>query len=527
MSREVRLSIPGALMLEMRGISKRYGAVQANDGIDLEVSSGRVLGLLGENGSGKSTLMKVLFGMVKPDRGTIRFKERLLFNHNPREALGSGIGMIHQHFMLVEAMTVLENVMLGWSRAGTWLQRGEIAELIRQTSATYGLELEPEALVSELPFGHRQRVEIVKALIRGAELLILDEPTSNLSPPEVNNLLTIMRRVAEQGRAIVFITHKLGEVFDVCDEVVVLRDGRVVGKLAIADATRSELARLMVGRDLGTGVHRSNEAAGSEVLTMRGVGLRDSAGRDRLHGIDLSLRAGEIVALAGVDGNGQTELMEVLAGLKHPTSGTITLNGRDLTRATVTEHLASGLAYIPVDRANTSLVAGMTVEENLGLRDFNRPPFRRGFWLNHRAFRQQAKTKISEFRIVASAPDIPVQTLSGGNQQKIVIAREIGRNPKVLIAFQATWGLDPGATRFVIDEIIALRNRGGAVLYISSELDEVLALGDRIGVISDGHIRGIGLRSQVDITAIGLMMAGHQELASEIENDPVQAEFSL
>ncbi|MBV9273607.1 MAG: ABC transporter ATP-binding protein [Verrucomicrobia bacterium] len=511
MSREATVSV--SPMLEMRGISKRYGRVQANDAVDLEVSEGQVLGLLGENGSGKSTLMKVLFGMVKPDRGTIRFKGELLARHSPREAISTGIGMIHQHFMLVEAMTVLENIMLGWSRAGAWLRREQIGELIRQTSLSYGLELDPAALVGELPFGQRQRVEIIKALVRGAELLILDEPTSNLSPPEISSLLTVMRRIADQGRAIIFITHKLGEVFDVCDEVVVLRDGRVVGKSLIANATRSGLAHLMVGRDVSTELNRVDRRPGAEVLVMRGVGMRDSSGRERLHDIDLSLREGEIVALAGVDGNGQTDLVDVLAGLKYPTRGTITVSGRDLTRATITDRLANGVAYIPVDRATTSLVPGMTIEENLGLRDFDQPPFRRGFWLNHRAFRKQAEARISEFRIAASGPDAPVQTLSGGNQQKVVIAREIGRNPKVLIAFQATWGLDPGATRFVVDQIMALRSHGGAVLYISSELDEVLMLGDRIGVIADGCLLGLAPRNQVDITKIGLMMAGHRELS--------------
>jgi general nucleoside transport system ATP-binding protein len=495
-------------MLEMRSISKRYGAVQANDGIDLSVQAGRVVGLLGENGSGKSTLMKVLFGMVKPDSGTIRFTGKILSNHTPREAISAGIGMIHQHFMLVDAMTVLENIMLGWSRAGAWLRRDQVAEQVRQTSSTYGLELDPGALVNDLPFGHRQRVEIVKALLRGAELLILDEPTSNLSPPEIGSLLAVMRRIAKQGRAIIFITHKLGEVFDVCDEVVVLRDGRVAGRSPIGKATRSGLAHMMVGREVNTGLNRTDRVAGPEVLVVRGVGLRDASGRERLHDINLSLREGEILAVAGVDGNGQTELADVLAGLKLPTSGTIMLNGRDLTRTTVPARLVSGLAYIPVDRATTGLVPGMTIEENLGLRDFKHAPLRRGFWLDHRVFRNQARARMAEFGILASSPDTPVQTLSGGNQQKVVVAREIGRKPRVLIAFQATWGLDPGATRFVIDQIIALRNRGGSVLYISSELDEVLMLGDRIGVISDGRLLGVAPRSQVNITKIGLMMAG-------------------
>jgi general nucleoside transport system ATP-binding protein len=498
-------------MLEMRDIRKHYGAVRANDGIDLAVGAGRIVGLLGENGSGKSTLMKVLFGVVKADSGTIRFRERALANHTPREAIAAGIGMIHQHFMLVEAMTVLENILLGGKRAGVGLRRSEVADRIRKTSAAYGLGLEPEAVIADLSFGHRQRVEIVKALLEGADLLVLDEPTSNLSPPEIKSLLEVLRKLAEQGRAIIFITHKLGEVFDVCDEVVVLRDGKVAGKALIADATRKDLAHLMVGRDISVGLSRTDRKPGKEVLVARKLTWRDSDGRERVREIDLSLREGEILAVAGVDGNGQSDLVDVLAGLKLPSEGTIELDGRDITRIPVGNRLRAGLAYIPVDRGATSLVAGMTIEENLALRDFDRPPYRRGIWLAHRKFRKQAQAKIAEFSILARQPDMPVRMLSGGNQQKVVIAREIGRNPRALIAFQATWGLDPGATRFVIDQVIAMRNRGGAILYIASELDEVLMVGDRIGVMANGRLIGVVPRQEVDLAQIGLMMAGSHD----------------
>jgi general nucleoside transport system ATP-binding protein len=495
-------------MLEMRGISKRYGAVRANENIDLTIPAGRIVGLLGENGSGKSTLMKVLFGIVKADGGTIRFKDRPLTNHIPRDAIDAGIGMIHQHFMLVDAMTVVENVMLGWGRAGHWLRRLAISQEIRATSATYGLGLEPEAIISDLPFGQRQRVEIVKALLRGADLLILDEPTSNLSPPEVEGLLSVIRRIAKEGRSIVFISHKLKEVFEVCDEVVVLRDGRVSGRTLIVNATPSELARLMVGRDISAPPTRTICAAGAEILAVRELTLRDASGLERLSQISFSLREGEILALAGVDGNGQVELAETLAGIRSPSSGTVTLDQRDITKASVLDRLTAGLAYIPVDRSTTSLVPGMTIEENLGLRDFNRPPWRRGPWLNHAGFRTQAVSKIGKFRIVAAGPDAPVQTLSGGNQQKVVVAREVGRNPRVLIAAQPTWGLDPGAARFVIEQVLDLRNNGGTVLYISSELEEILMLGDRIGVLSKGRLLRVVPRDEADLVELGLLMAG-------------------
>ena len=499
----------------MQGICKRYGAVRANEKITLSVSRGQIVGLLGENGSGKSTLMKILFGMVRPDAGTIRFKGEALSGHTPRDSIRAGIAMIHQHFMLVEAMTVVENVMLGWKKAGTWLQEREVAKQILSTSQEYGLDLDPDAVVGDLPFGKRQRLEIVKALLRGAELLVLDEPTSNLSPPEVTALLAVMQRIAGDRRSIIFITHKLGEVFQVCEEVNVLRDGKNAGRCRIQETTRNELARMMVGREFSPATDRVEMVSGAEVFAVKGLTLEDRSGRKKLDDVTFSIRRGEILALAGVDGNGQTELVEVLAGLQTATSGKITLDGQDLSKKGVTERLKAGLAYIPVDRSTTSLVPGMTIAENLGLRDFARPPLRRGPWLDHRAFHSRATSRISDYNIRGDGPRATVNTLSGGNQQKIVIAREIGRQPSVLVAFQATWGLDPGATRFVIDQIMALRNSGGAVLYLSSDLEELLGIGDRIGVMANGRLTGIVARDQVDPAEIGLLMAGSGSAARQ------------
>jgi simple sugar transport system ATP-binding protein len=496
------------LTLEMRDIHKSYGPVRANRGIDLTVPQGRIVGLLGENGSGKSTLMKVLFGVVRADRGTILFKGRKLAGHEPREAIAAGIGMIHQHFMLVDAMTVTENVMLGWQKAGRWLRPRAIADLIRTTSSAYGLDIDPAATVGRLPYGQRQRVEITKALMRGSDLLVLDEPTSNLSPPEVARLLDLMRQLREQGRSVIFISHKLGEVLDVCDDIVVLRDGEVTGRCSSVGATRAELARMMVGRDVTAAIQPTARDCGGEVLTVAGLGLRGEAEVERLHDIDFSLRAGEILSVAGVDGNGQAELVEIIVGLRRPDRGRIVLAGRDVTEWTVRARLAAGLAYIPVDRAGTSLVLGMTVEDNLALREFNRPPLSRRCWLDRGSFRALATARMAQFRVRASGPEAPTRTLSGGNQQKVVVAREIGRNPQVLIAVQPTSGLDPGATRFVFDQVLALRAAGGAILYISAELDEVLTLGDRIAVIHDGRLSDAVPREQVDVTKVGLMMAG-------------------
>jgi simple sugar transport system ATP-binding protein len=498
-------------MLEMRGICKRYGAVRANLNIDLTVPPGRIIGLLGENGSGKSTLMKVLFGMVRADAGTIRFKDAPLAAHTPGEAIAAGIGMIHQHFMLVDAMTVTENVMLGWQRAGRWLRPREIAELIWNTSKTYGLDLDPQAVVDELSFGLRQRVEIMKLILRGADLLILDEPTSNLSPPEVAGLLGVLRRLREEGRAVIFISHKLGEVLEICDEIVVLRDGEVVGRCAAEGATRADLARMMVGREIGATARRGARAPGDEVLRVVGLSMRSAGVHDRLRDITCSLREGEILAVAGVDGNGQEALVDALAGLATDLRGTITLAGRDISHSSVADRLAAGLAYIPVDRASTSLVPDMTIQDNIALRDFARPPLRRGPWLDRAAFQQLAAARIAQFDIRAAGPDAPAHTLSGGNQQKVVVAREIGRRPRVLLAFQPTWGLDPGATGFVIAQILALRDAGGAVLYISSDLEEVMTLGDRIAVMYGGRLSAAVPRGDADVTKIGLMMAGAKE----------------
>jgi ABC-type uncharacterized transport system ATPase subunit len=495
-------------LLEMRGISKAYGSVQANAGIDLTVQAGSIVGLLGENGSGKSTLMKILFGMVRPDYGAIVFRDAELPLGSPREALRAGIGMIHQHFTLVNAMTVADNVMLALGDSRFWLDRKGVAARIRRLSQSYGLGLDPDSVIENLPLGMRQRVEIVKALMREAHLLVLDEPTSILSPPEIEGLIGVMRRLKADGRAIIFITHKLGEVLAVCDEVVVLRDGKVSGQTPVAGATREGLAHMMVGRTLAEPPQRVERAPGPERLVARGLSASDAFGLRRLQDASFSLRGGEILALAGIDGNGQAELCDTLAGLTSALTGTVTFDGQDVTVWSSNARLKAGLAYIPADRAGTSLVQGMSIADNLALRDVAHPPFSRFGWLDPAGARQLVDARTKEFGVRMAASDAAISTLSGGNQQKVVLTREIGREPGVLIAFQPTWGLDPGATRFVIDTILALRDRGAAILYISSELDEVLAIGDRVGVIAEGRIVGITERADVDVVRLGLLMAG-------------------
>jgi len=490
-------------LLEMRGIVRRFGDLCANDNIDLEVRPGEILGLLGENGSGKSTLMKVLFGMLSPDAGSITFRGRPLVNHTPGEAMAAGIAMIHQHFMLVDAMTVTENVMLGWPEAGRILRIREIASRVREASQRFGLDLDPDAPIASLPLGRRQRVEILKAILRDAELLILDEPTSNLAPAEVADLLAILRRLRDEKKGIIFITHKLPEVLEVCDNVVVLRTGRVAGRAPVAGASRGQLAEMMIGRDVSAPRDVGSAPPSGAVR----LGAKDFSARG-LSQLTFEIRGGEILGVAGVDGNGQIELVEVLTGLRPSTSGVLMLDGCDITRATVALRMKLGLAYMPADRGHTALVKGMSVAENLMLRDSRHPPYGRGLLLTRASGAAKARTLMANYDIRARDANFRVARLSGGNQQKIVVARELDRRPAVLIAHQAAWGLDPGATRFVLDRMIALRNAGAAILYVSSELEEVLHISDRIAVMAGGGFAGIASRSEVDARQLGLWMSG-------------------
>ncbi len=489
-------------MLEMRRIVKRFGDVVANDGVDLDVRAGEVVGLLGENGSGKSTLMKVLFGITRPDSGSITFKHRPLAAHRPADAIEAGIAMIHQHFTLVEALSVLENVMLGWREAGRVLQRRRLAALVRATSARFGLDLDPGTRVAELSLGRRQRVEILKAILRGADLLILDEPTSNLAPAEVESLLAVLRSLRDAGSGIVFITHKLPEVLAICDEVVVLRAGRRVAAMPARGASRESLAQAMIGA-----TDPAPAAAGPTREARRDHPVRLSASAlvgPGLAGIDLQLRAHEVLGVVGVDGNGQLELVETLAGSRAAAGGRILLDGRDVTRASVAARIRAGVAYCPADRAHVSLAPQMSIADNLTLRqDGRRAASRRGA-----ATAAAARRLMAAFDIRAAGPATRVAALSGGNQQKVVLARELERRPSVLIAHQPAWGLDPAATAFVLRRIRALRDEGAAILYVSSELEEVLSVSDRIAVLFGGRFVGLVSRDAVDATRLGLWMSG-------------------
>jgi general nucleoside transport system ATP-binding protein len=489
-------------VFEARGIVKRFGGLVANDHVDLQLFPGEVLALLGENGAGKTTLMNVLYGLTSRDEGEILLDGKVVQFDSPREAITSGIGMVHQHFMLIPVFTVAENVMLGHedTSIGGFLDRRRSRRDVAAISKKYNLDVPPDALVADLPVGVQQRVEIIKALSRDAKLLILDEPTAVLTPQETDELMTVMRALRDGGTSIVFITHKLREVREVADRITVIRRGHVVGS-AQPSASANELASLMVGRPVQLTIEKGPATPREVILEVDDVTVIDSAGVVLVDEVSFQVRGGEILALAGVQGNGQTELTQALVGLVIPTGGKIRVAGKDVTELGTNEVLDLGVGYVPEDRLHDGLVGSFTIAENLVLDSYDRPPFARGLALNLREIASNAAARVSEFDVVAAS------TLSGGNQQKVVLAREMSRPLKLLIVAQPTRGLDVGSQEFVHRRIIAERDRGAAVVLISTELDEVLGLGDRIAVMYRGRIVGeVGAGASAQ--QIGLLMAG-------------------
>jgi simple sugar transport system ATP-binding protein len=500
------------MRLELQGITKRFGALTANDGIDLAVEPGEVHCLLGENGAGKSTLMNVLFGLLRPDEGRIVLDGTQRRFASPREAMRAGIGMVHQHFMLVPVFTVAENVALGdepvrGARAvsGGVLDRATAAARVREVSARFGFDLDPDALVGDLPVGVQQRVEIVKALVHDVGVLILDEPTAVLTPQETDELLRIMRDLAAAGTAVVFITHKLREVAAVADRITVLRRGRVVGT-ALPPVDTTELATLMVGREVVLTVDKGDTTPGAERLRIDGLRVVDDRGAVAVDGVSLAVRGGEIVAVAGVQGNGQTELAQALLGLL-PAEGSATVDGEEVLGRSIRDVLRAGVGYIPEDRSTDGIVGSFSVAENLVLDLHDTPPFGSGVAYRPGEVRRNAERRVEEFDIRATGVDLPASSLSGGNQQKVVLARELSRPLKVLVASQPTRGLDVGSIEFVHRRVVRERDQGAAVLIVSTELDEVLALADRIAVMYRGRIVGV-VPGGTSREVLGLMMAG-------------------
>jgi ABC-type uncharacterized transport system ATPase subunit len=494
----------------LRGITKRFGDLVANDHIDITVEPGEVHALLGENGAGKSTLMNQLYGLLQPDEGEIVVDGEAKVFRSPRDAIAAGIGMVHQHFMLVPVFSVAENIALGAEdvRGGPLgiLDRRRNRRDVLETSKKYGLPVDPDALVENLPVGAQQRVEIVKALTRDVDLLILDEPTAVLTPQETDDLLAVMRSLAATGKSIVFITHKLREVKAIADRITVIRRGRTVGAVG-PDTSEDDLAALMVGREVSLEVSKTPADPGREVLKISGLVVDDDRGVRAVDGVDLSVRAGEVLGVAGVQGNGQTELVEAIMGLREVRTGRMELDGEGLAGMTTKKILRSGVGYVPEDRSLDGVVKEFSVAENLVLDMYDRPPFGNAFKLNPKAVSDNAGERVEQFDIRTSSAEHAVSTLSGGNQQKVVVAREMSRPLRLLIASQPTRGVDVGSIEFIHNQIIHERDNGTAVLVVSSELDEVVGLADRIAVMYRGRVLAI-VSPDMPREEIGLLMAG-------------------
>ncbi|MCL4832332.1 MAG: ABC transporter ATP-binding protein [Caldilineaceae bacterium] len=493
----------------MRGIVKRFPGVLACDSVDFDIQRGEVHALLGENGAGKSTLMKILYGLYSPDEGQVLLNGEPVSVRTPTDAIALGIGMIHQHFMLVDTLTVTENVALGLpSSRGALLDLEKVAARIRELSATYRLNVNPDAPVWTLAVGERQRVEIIKALYRGAALLILDEPTAVLTPQEVDDLFRILRRMTQDGHSLIFISHKLHEVLDISDRVTVLREGRRIGTVPAREMSRADLARMMVGRDVLLERNRKRVIIGPVRLSLENISALGVTGHESLRDVSLHIHGGEILGLAGVSGNGQREMAEVIAGLRAVTAGRVEMDGTDLTGQGAGERTLAGLAYIPEERMHDGVIREFSVAENLLLQEHTRPPFARGIFLDFKRIASHSRELVEKFRVKTPSIETPTKSLSGGNIQKLILARELARSPKVLVAAQPTRGVDIGATEYIHQRLLDQRENGTATLLISEDLDEVLALSDRIAVMYEGRVMDVVDREETSAEELGLLMAG-------------------
>jgi len=499
-----------APILELRGITKRFPGVLANDHINLTLQEGEIHALLGENGAGKTTLMNILYGLYQPDEGEIYVKGSQIKVHSPIDAIKAGIGMVHQHFMLIPVFTVTDNVMLGEEPllSAGFLDRPSVIKTIQDISAQYSLEVDPTAYVRDLPVGVQQRVEIIKLLYRKADILIFDEPTAVLTPQEVEELFKIMHSLTEQGKSIIFITHKLREVLEVADRITVIRRGAVVGSTTPAEADQNKLAAMMVGREVQLELDKVTPKVGDVVLDVKDVVISDDLREVAVDHVSFEVRAGEILGIAGVQGNGQTELVEALTGLRETISGKMSLLGKDCTKANPRQITELGTGHVPEDRQRDGLVLASPIVENLILNTYYKPPFAKGVALQSAAILQESEKLIHDFDIRTPGPMVTAGSLSGGNQQKVIIARELSRPIHLLIASQPTRGLDVGSIEYIHKQILLKRDTGTAVLLVSTELDEVLELSDRIAVMFRGKIVAIVPAENATKEYIGLLMAG-------------------
>jgi general nucleoside transport system ATP-binding protein len=503
-----------APLLELKGITKHFPGVLANDQVDFELAKGEVHALLGENGAGKSTLMNILYGLYHPDEGQIRLNGKRILINSPHDAIDHGIGMVHQHFMLIPVMSVAENIVLASEPTkGPFLDLASAEKRVRDLSEQFGLAVRPEARVSSISVGMQQRAEILKALYRRAEILILDEPTAVLTPQEANELFAILRSLQADGKSIIFITHKLHEVLDIADRITVLRQGKKVDTVPREGATPEGLARLMVGREVVLRVEKTPAQPGEPLLVVENLTVLDDRDLTACQRVSFEVRAGEIVGLAGVDGNGQSELIDALTGLRKVESGQITVGGRDMTDATARECLDTGVGHIPEDRQVRGLVLDFTLAENLALHDFRKEPDSKWGWLYPRRLIQRAARLLKEFDVRGGTPQTVAASLSGGNQQKVVIAREVSRDPRILVAAQPTRGLDVGAIEFVHRRLVTERDEGRGILLVSFELEEILSLSDRILVIYEGQIVG-EYQPGVSEEELGIAMTGGRREAA-------------
>ncbi|RSU11903.1 heme ABC transporter ATP-binding protein [Vagococcus elongatus] len=513
-------------VIEMENITKAFGTFKANDNVNLKVKKGEIHALLGENGAGKSTLMNILSGLLEPTSGTIRIHGKEVDIANPTIANKLGIGMVHQHFMLIDNFTIAENIILGSepTNAGV-IDRKKALKEITAVSDRYGFKIDPSALISNISVGMQQRVEIIKTLYRGADLLIFDEPTAVLTPQEIEELIEIMHGLVAEGKSIIVITHKLDEIKAVADRCTVIRRGKSIDTVNVADVSPQELADLMVGRSVSFKTPKGPAAPTHPVLKIKDLVVKENRGLDAVKDLTLEVRAGEIVGVAGIDGNGQSELLQAITGMRKVESGTVEINGKDATNNRPREITENSTAHVPEDRQKYGLVLPMTVSENLAIQTYYKAPLSKSGFLNYKSINQHARELIEEFDVRTSSELVPASALSGGNQQKAIIAREIDRDPDLLIVAQPTRGLDVGAIEYIHKRLIEQRDRGKGVLCVSFELDEILNISDRIAVMFDGRIVGIVDPQETNEQELGLLMAGvplaeaRQELSQTVAQE--------